>query len=298
MVVALNDASTQGQRNLAAGLFSLATTLIFVLIFTSGRFAPEPVSPLQVMFLRYAGGFLTILALAIVRKETWGSLQSTHRLKQASRVLAGGLGGAALIFGNMFMPIVDANAIGLLNVVFAVMLGAVTLGDRLGRRQIAAGLICLAGAGGIMASRGAFSSFNPSYLLPAMIVVLGAFLMGVESIFIKVLTTADRPMVTLAHANFFGMLLLAIPAFLTWQSPGPANLVLLLLGPFAILGQYLNIRAYSLAKVSVLAPLSYSSLLFAAILGWLFFGEIPSAGVILGAALIAVGGAVIVLSKR
>lgn len=288
----------EGQRNLAAGAFSLATTLIFVLVFTSGRLATEPVSPLQVMFLRFAGGFLTILVIAALRRESWRSLQSRHRTKQVFRVLAGGLGGAALIFGNMHMPIVDANAISLLNVVFAVGFGAVILGDRLSGRQIAGGLICLCGAAGVMASRGAFSAFDAAYLIPASVVVLGAVLMGVESIFIKVLTTADRPMVTLAHANFFGMVLLAIPALMTWQSWGVTSLVLLLLGPMAILGQYFNIRAYSLAKVSVLAPLSYASLLFAALIGWLFFNEIPSAGVVLGAGLIAIGGAIIILSRR
>lgn len=288
----------EGQRNLAAGAFSLATTLIFVLVFTSGRLATEPVSPLQVMFLRFAGGFLTILAISMLRKESWRSLQSRHRAKQFFRVLAGGLGGAALIYGNIYMPIVDANAISLLNVVFAVGFGALILGDRLSGRQIAGGLICLCGAAAVMASRGAFSSFDAAYLIPASVVVLGAVLMGVESIFIKVLTTADRPMVTLAHANFFGMVLLAVPALMTWQSWGVHNLVLLLLGPMAILGQYFNIRAYSLAKVSVLAPLSYASLLFAALIGWLLFGEIPSLGVALGAGLIAMGGAIIILSRR
>lgn len=292
------DRADEGQRNLAAGIFSLLTTLIFVLVFTSGRLASEPVSPFQVMILRFAGGFLTIVILALVRGQSWQSLQSRHRAKQVCRVLAGGLGGVALIFGNMYMPIVDANAIGLLNVVFAVSLGALLLGDRLSLRQIAGGVICLAGASTVMASRGAFSTFNADYLIPAGVVVLGALLMGVESIFIKVLTTADRPMVTLAHANFFGMLLLAGPALLTWQSWGAVNLALLLLGPLAILGQYLNIRAYSLAKVSVLAPLSYSSLLFAAVIGWLFFSEIPTVGVVLGAGLIAFGGAVIILSRR
>lgn len=286
-----------GQRNLAAGAFSLLTTLIFVLVFISGRLASEPVSPLQVMFLRFAGGFLTMLVIAIVRKESWSSLQSRHRTKQVFRVLAGGLGGAALIFGNMHMPIVDANAISLLNVVFAVSFGALILGDRLSPRQLAGGLICLLGASVVMAARGAFGGFDASYLIPASVVVLGAVLMGVESIFIKVLTTADRPMVTLAHANFFGMLLLAVPALITWQSWSVTNLVLLLLGPMAILGQYLNIRAYSLAKVSVLAPLSYASLLFAALIGWLFFNEVPSAGMVLGAGLIAIGGVVIILSR-
>ncbi|MDV3249731.1 DMT family transporter [Devosia sp. BK] len=293
-----SDSRDEGQRNLAAGIFSLLTTLIFVLVFTSGRLVSEPVSPIQVMFLRFAGGFITITFIAIARGESWRSLQSRHRPKQVFRVLAGGFGGAALIFGNMHMPIVDANAIGLLNVVFAVSFGALFLGDRLSYRQIAGGAICLLGASAVMASRGAFSGFNTDYLFPASVVVVGAVLMGVESIFIKVLTSTDRPMVTLAHANTLGMLLLAIPALMTWQSWGFVNLTLLLLGPMAILGQYLNIRAYSLATVSVLAPLSYASLLFAAVIGWAFFNEIPTCGVVLGAALIALGGAVIILSRR
>lgn len=288
----------EGRNNLAAGIFSLLAVFIFVLVFSAGRLASEPVSPLQVMFLRYVGGVATVLGLALARGESWHSLQSSHRPKQAMRVLAGGLGGAALIFGNMHMPIVDANAIGLLNVVFAVALGSIILGDRLGWRHIAGGLVCLVGAAAVMASRGAFVDFNLGYLVPAAVVVLGAFLMGVEGIFIKVLTTADRPFVTIAHANVLGALLLLVPAVLTWQSLGPVNLLLLCLGPLAILGQYLNIRAYSLATVSVLAPLSYCSLLFAALLGWLFFGEIPTPGVVAGAALIAVGGGIIILRRR
>lgn len=298
MLKAVTAPLDEGRNNLAAGIFSLLAVFIFVLIFSAGRFATAPVSPLQIMFLRYVGGLVTIGALALARGESWQRLQSAHRPKQALRVLAGGLGGAALIFGNMYMPIVDANAISLLNVVFAVALGSIILGDRLGLRQIAGGLVCLAGAAAVMGSRGAFVDFNPSYLVPAAVVVLGALLMGVEGIFIKVLTTVDRPLVTIAHANFFGALLLLIPAVLTWQSLGPVNLLLLCLGPLAILGQYLNIRAYSIARVSVLAPLSYCSLLFAALLGWLFFGEIPTAGVLAGAALIALGGGIIILSRR
>ncbi|MGV8951793.1 MAG: DMT family transporter [Cypionkella sp.] len=293
-----STAAQAGRSNLAASLYSLLAIFVFVLVFSAGRLATEPVSPLQVMFLRYVGGLFSIVVLARTRGETWRGLQSQHRSKQALRVLAGGLGGVALIFGNMHMPIVDANAIGLLNVVFAIALGSVILGDRLAMRQIVGGLVCIAGAAAVMAARGAFVDFNPDYLVPAAVVVLGAFLMGVEGIFIKVLTKADRPFVTIAHANVFGALLLLVPAVLTWQSLGTVNLLLLCLGPLAILGQYLNIRAYSLATVSVLAPLSYCSLLFAAVLGWLFFDEIPTPGVVAGAALIAVGGGIIILSRR
>jgi len=71
-----------------------------------------------------------------------------------------------------------------------------------------------------------------------------------------------------------------------------------MLGPFAILGQYFTIRANELASVSVLAPLSYSSLVFAAIIGWVFFAEVPAPGVALGAAIIAGGGILLALQRR
>jgi drug/metabolite transporter (DMT)-like permease len=225
-------------------------------------------------------------------------MQSQNRVLHASRALAGGLAGSAVIFANMSMPLVDANAIGLLNVVFAVILGAAILGDRLRPRQYLGGITCLLGAAVIMTVRGAFTGYNAEYLIPSAVAVLGALLLATESIHIKLLTTRDRPLVTLAHANFFGTILMAGPALLTWQSPDWMILALLGLGPFAILGQYFTIRAYSLAPVSLLAPLSYTSLLFAALLGWLFFSELPTFGVLAGAALITLGGTVIILSRR
>nr|WP_314257363.1 DMT family transporter [uncultured Devosia sp.] len=294
----MTSSGGDGWDNLLAGCFALAAIFIFALIFSSGRFTLDLASAFQIMFLRYAGGLLTVVVLAKWQGQTWSSMQSRHRQQQGMRALAGGLGGSALIFANMYMPLVDANAIGLLNVVFSLVLGFAVLGDRLRVRQLLGAAICLLGAATIMAARGAFAGFNTSYLLPSAVVVAGASLIAVEGIFIKILTRLDRPLVTLAHANFFGALLLLIPAVLTWQSTGWINLALLLLGPLAILGQYANIRAYSLAQVSVLAPLNYASLLFAALLGWVFFAELPSPVVVMGAALIVLGGTTIMLSRR
>ena len=284
--------------HLKAVLCVLGSTGIFAIIFTSGRFAGDLASPLQIMFLRYTGGFLTVVAIAVLRGETWGSMQSSHRLNQASRALAGGLGGAATIFANAHMPLVDANAIGLLSGVFLIGLGVVVLGERLPLVRIAGGLSCIAGAVTVMAARGALTSVDASYLLPAAVALLGAVLLAVEGLFIKILAMSDRPLVTLAHANFFGMLILLVPAALTWGSGGPANLLILMLGPLAIFGQYLNIRGNMLTNVSVLAPVGYVSLIYAALLGWLFFMEIPTPGVVAGAALIVIGGTVIALSRR
>lgn len=278
--------------------FVLAAVAIFSLIFISGRVAGDLASPLQIMFLRYAGGLMTVAIVALLQRQSLKTLQSEHRLSQALRALAGGLGGAAIIFGNANMPLIDANAIALTSGVFTMILGYLIFGDRLRRMGIAGAVACIVGAAIVIASRGAFSGSDGGYLVPASVVLVGAMLLATEHIFIKLLAMSDRPLVTLAHANLFGALLLLVPAILTWRSTGPINLALLCLGPLAILGQYFNIRGYTAASVSLLAPIGYASLVFAALWGWLFFAEVPTPIVLLGCVVIAIGGTTLALSRR
>lgn len=298
-VVAIEaEAIRREWTNVEAALYTIASTCIFALIFMSGRFTGDAASPIQIMFLRYAGGLISVIALCLFRRRSWASLQSPYRVSQFWRVLTGAAGAIALIYGNAHMPLVDASAINLLRVVFLIVLGMIVLGERLSPVRGLGIIVCIAGAALIMVARGAFSGFGVEYLIPAGIVLVGSMFVAAEGLFIKILATSDRPLVTIAHANVFGVLLLAIPAALTWGSLGWVNLALLLLGPFAILGQFLTIRANELASVSVLAPLSYTSLVFAALIGWLFFAEVPTWGVALGAAVIAGGGIILALTRR
>lgn len=284
--------------NLVAAFYAIAATCIFSLIFMSGRFTGDAASPIQIMFLRYVGGLFTITIVCLWQSQSWSSLQSPYRLSQFWRIFTGATGAIALIYGNAHMPLVDASAINLLRVVFLIVLGMIILGERLNRSRSLGIIVCIIGAALIMVARGAFSGFGIEYLLPAGVVLVGSMFVAAEGLFIKILATSDRPLVTIVHANVFGVLLLLIPAVLTWGSLGPVNFALLMLGPVAILGQYLTIRANALASVSVLAPLSYSSLIFAAVIGWAFFAEVPTLGVALGAATIAAGGIVLALTRR
>jgi drug/metabolite transporter (DMT)-like permease len=284
--------------SLTAVLYAVLVAGIFQLVFVSGRFAGDLASPLQIMFLRYVGGFLTISAVAILRGETLGMLRSPKPMRHVLRALTGALGGATLIYGNTQIPVMDVTAISLLSPVFLILLGISILGDRLTRPRVAGIAISAVGAGVIVLSRGAFSSADANYFVPVLVVVAGSFLLALESLFIKILSATDRPMVTLAIVNFLGMAILLVPAALTWRSTGWVNLALLGLGPLALFGQYLNIRANVLARVTVLAPLSYTSLVFAALIGWLAFAQVPSPGVVLGATIIVIGGLVLALWGR
>jgi drug/metabolite transporter (DMT)-like permease len=284
--------------NIRSVAFVLTATAIFSLIFTSGRFTGDLASPFQIMFLRYAGGFLTVMMIALARRESFTDLQSQHRVSQLLRALVGGLGGAAIIFGNANMPLIDANAISLTSGVFAMVMGYFIFRDRMSALGIGGALTCFSGAAIVMTARGAFTALDASYLVPASVVLMGAILLATEHVFIKILAMSDRPLVTLAHANLFGALLLLIPAATTWGSTGLINLALLGLGPLAILGQYLNIRGFTSASISLLAPISYTSLIFAALWGWMFFAELPTIRIVIGCLVIAVGGTLLALSRR
>lgn len=273
-------------------------TALFSLIFASGKFAVASASTPQILFLRYIGGLATLGLIVVFRRESLSAYRSPRPLSHLARAVFGTSGGGALIYASAHMPIVDATAIGLLYVVFVIPLGVLILKERLSRQHLGPIALCCAGAALIMASRGAFSQFHAAYLLPAGIAVLGAALLALEGLMIKMLSHADRALTVLLHVNTFGILLMAGPAALQWMPLTPlAALLFLLLGPLAVTAQYCIVQGYRLASLSVVGPVDYTWLIFAALIGVLFFGEKPTWGVIAGSAIIAAGGIALAVVK-
>jgi len=76
-----------------------------------------------------------------------------------------------------------------------------------------------------------------------------------------------------------------------WDSLSMESFLLIVaMGPIAIIGQLCNIRAFRIANATTLVPVRYTGIIFAAIFGILFFDEWPEPSAIFGAVLI-VGGA-------
>lgn len=284
--------------NLEAILWVTAGTAVFSLIFASGKFAGDTASTLQILFLRYIGGFATLLAVVTASGGRPSQFRSARPASHFLRALVGAYGGVALIHASANMPIVDATAIGLLYVVFMIGLGVWLLGERITTQHWAGIVLCTAGAVLVMGSRGAFRTFDVGYLWPAAIALGGAVLLAVEGILIKTLSRSDKPLTVLLYVNFFGILLLAVPAVLSWRSTDFAdNLPLLMLGPVGITAQYFIIRGYRMADVSLLGPIDYAWLIFAGLIGFAFFQEVPTMGAVIGSAVIAAGGIVLALLK-
>jgi drug/metabolite transporter (DMT)-like permease len=70
-----------------------------------------------------------------------------------------------------------------------------------------------------------------------------------------------------------------------------------LLGPPAVTAQYCIVRGYRLGSLSIVGPVDYTWLIFAGLIGFLFFGEQPTLGVVAGSVIITAGGIMLAVIK-
>lgn len=277
--------------NARGALWLLAGTALFTLIFASGRFAGPLLAIPQILVLRYASGFVTLLLVTKASGQSLAALRSPRPGQHLKRACFGCLGGLAAIYAAAHMPVAAASAIGLLEGVFVVALAVVMLGEAVGWRHWLAGLACGLGALAVVLGQDAGMAGFDDVLLPSGMALLGAVLMAFEIIYVKRLTQGDTPLSMLAHVNLFSFLLMLVPAWLSWKAVGPGPiLACLMLGPLAILAQYCNIRGYRLADIAVAGPIGYSWIVFAALLGIVAFGEIPDLKAVFGCLTILAGG--------
>lgn len=280
-----------------AALWVLGAALAFSLLYASGKLTGGLVPAIQIVFIRYVSGFVTVGGIVAARRIPPRSILNTGRRHlHFIRALCGVGGGACSIYGATHMPLADASALALLQGVFVMALAVLLLRERVSLMQVLAAALCLVGAVVIVrgnAPEAAGVSF-PIGIAP-LAMIAGAFLTACEVILIKVLSRHESTLSMLLHVNGFAALLLVLPMLLLWQSaPAWQLAALCLLGPMAIAGQMCNVQAYRLADAAWLAPFGYSALIFAALIGWIGFGDLPTLATLLGAALIVSGGLLLI----
>ena len=118
---------------------------------------------------------------------------------------------------------------------------------------------------------------------------------------IRRLARSEPPDRIVFYFSLLSTLIAALPLWWTWRQPEPSLwLLLLLLGALASGAQLLLTRGYSLAPASHVGAFTYSTVVFAAIIGWALWGDVFDGWSLLGTALVCVGGALALrlLGKR
>ena len=134
---------------------------------------------------------------------------------------------------------------------------------------------------------------------PEALVALGGTIMFGSTIVIT-RKLRDTHWLPLVGYQFLGSGLIGgLVAAATWVTPGPRDFGLLLLIGAVSVASFLAItKALSITAASVLAPLQYASIVWAALFGWLVWRDVPSAATLAGVAIIAASGLVVLRPER
>jgi drug/metabolite transporter (DMT)-like permease len=137
------------------------------------------------------------------------------------------------------------------------------------------------------------------FSIPVLLTLAAAFLWSMANILLRKAAATENVLMQMFMSNAVFAIGCAGPTIGWWHEP-TAIQWLQLLGVGALGGgaQYLLFKSFRMAPASAIAPMEYSSLLWAFALGYLIWREVPGHGVVLGAVLIGVSGVGTLLSER
>ena len=131
----------------------------------------------------------------------------------------------------------------------------------------------------------------------AMVGLAAGVFVAVAMVSIRRMSTSEPTIRIVFYFTVLSTLISAVPLVWSWQSPQPKIWwLLVLIGLLAAVGQMLLTKGYSLAPAAQVGPFTYGNVVFATVLGWLFWGESLDFMTWAGAFLICIAG--IITTRR
>jgi S-adenosylmethionine uptake transporter len=272
--------------NTRGALLMMASMACFTVNDTFVKMVGGAVPLFQILFLR---GVLTTGLLVLLALKLRGLRLRIPR-RDAGLVVLRPLSevGAAWFFLTALFNMPLANVTAILQVLpLTVALGsALVFRERLGWRRLTAILVGFGGMLLIVRPGPEGFSLYAGYALAAVALVT------VRDLATRRMSGAV-PSLTVTVAAAAGVTLFALPGMVAqgWQPVTPGQAGLLACSALFVMGGYLfSVLVMRVGEVAVTAPFRYTGLIWALVLGWLAFGEWPSALTLVGAAIIAATG--------
>ena len=268
---------------LAIGLFSLAM-MMFSATDGAAKYLSSDIAPQQIIFLRFVIVLILILLFCIYRGQ-WNILKTTQPTLQILRGLLLAVCSLIFYFALKHLPLELCAAIGFVSPLFVTALSIPFLGERVGLRRWIAVLIGLLSV--LMILRPGGVSFQLAMLLP-----LGSSLCWAMALVLtRLMRGSEQALTVLAWSSLVGVAAVFPLVWPVWVTPNASQwTILILLGVFNGLGQYLVIRAFMLASASLLAPFSYSIIIWSMLIGLIIFNSFPDGITLVGTAILIAAG--------
>jgi drug/metabolite transporter (DMT)-like permease len=264
-------------------------TLLFALNDAAVKFLGKTMTPFEIVWVRYVLG-LVFLAPVFMHVGIEGL--KTQRLHfHIARAVVACTAQVAAYFAIIELMLADATAISFSRPLFQTALAVVILGEVVGRQRWWATAIGFVGV--LIMVRPGMAGFQAMSLAA----VGAALLFGYSLILIRQMARTEPTSRILFYYHLLGAIFFSAPAIHEWVTPGWTEAGLLfLVGALTTGAMWCFTRAYSQAEASFVGPIEYVRLVYAALLGYLLFTELPDLWTTIGAAIIV--GSSLYLARR
>src|SRR3954447_10480614 len=278
----------------SARLAGIALMVLSIFMFSfgdaMGKFLVGTYSVGQLLFLRACAALL--LLSPMIWRQRHDFLRLERPWLQLFRVTLSTLEVAAFFLATVYLPLADVITYYLAGPIFVTAMSAIFLGERVGWRRWTAILIGFSGV--LIALRPSAQTVS----LPALIALGGS--LSFATLMLITRSLRATPDIVLASSQFAGTFLLgALMSPFGWVTPSVGSLGLFAAAGCISVAALLCVnRSLKLAPASVVVPYQYSMIVWAVMFGYFVFGDVPSAPMIIGAAIIIGAGLYIFLRER
>jgi len=284
-------------------LLKIISALMFAVMQALVRSLGEAIPVGQVVFFRAAFAIIPVVVIYAWRRELMTAVRTSRPF--------GHLGRGMISVSGMFfnfaalarLPIVDVTTITFASPLITVALAAIFLKERVRIYRWSAVAVGFAGVIVMLWPHLDLARYTnaatSAATLGAIFALVSAFTNAGSVIQTRRLTDTE----TTSSIVFYFSLFCTIGGLLTlpfgWIVPSAPQLAALIgLGMIGGLSHILLTESYRHAPASLVAPLDYTALLWAFILGYWFFGELPTATVYIGSAIVAGSGLFVIWRER
>ena len=282
-------------------LLKVTAIFLFMVMAAMIKSATVEVPPGQAVFFRSFFALPIIFLWIWQRGELRQALVPNNLMGHVWRGVIGTSSMGLTFAGLSILPLLEVTAIGYATPIATVALAAIILGERIRIFRMSAVAMGLVGVMIVIWPRisvGA-DSITTAASLGAMMVLAASLLRALVQIHLRTLVKTEH---TAAIVFYFSataslLALFTIPFGWVWPS---ASVVGLLVGAGLVGGvaQILVTSSFRYAGASMLAPFDYTSMIFAAVIGYVVFAEVPTPSIWIGAALVIAGGILILWRER
>ncbi len=252
---------------------------------TSAKWLSRSLPVLEIVWARY---FISA-AFVFVVANPWtdpGIFRTKRPGLQAFRsaLLLGSTAGSFLALRSL--QLAESTSIGFSQPLLIALFAGPLLGEWVGPRRLAA--ICVGFLGVLVVTRPGHGALQPAVLYALAGVTCNSFYYIVT----RKLAAIDPPRTTMVYTGLAGIV--ALTPMLPWIWVAPATPghwgLMLTMGFFGAVSQWLIILAHHRAPAAVLAPFSYIQIIWTTALGFLIFGDIPALSTFVGGAIVIGSG--------